>query len=70
MSPDEVKRLREQTGMTVAAFGTLVGVSWAVARSWHATGRGHRHPPPDLREQVVDGLRRLACQIEDLDPST
>ena len=47
----------------------LTGCSVATVHAWSRAGSGYRAPPVDLRDRVVDGLRRLACQIEDLDPS-
>lgn len=66
-SPDEIKQLRTESGMTMAAFGLAVGVSESTICYWES-GRSHPRYEMILKlnifaEKLRGGKKKLASAV-------
>lgn len=56
-----INRLRKRTGMTVAEFARVAGVSWKSAKHWDA---GRREPSLSNLAQILTQLKKMGIKAD------
>ena len=62
MTPDEVKRIRKQLGLTQSKFAELIGVHVVTVKKWETGALGMRAAVEKLIRMLAQHARRKATR--------